>query len=84
MGNKSSVDDECNMGKELARRDTQQLLREMRGVEGTRHNSPDFQAGYVFAFELNDEQRNQVLRYVETHGCSIGDAMKVLELGGLR
>lgn len=72
------VDDEANMSKELARRDTQQLLREMRGVEGTRHNSPEFKAGYVFAFELSDEQRVEVLRYVERLGCTIHEAMRFL------
>lgn len=80
MGNKSSVDDECNMGKELARRDTQQLLREMRGVEGTRHNSPEFQAGYDYAFRLTDDERSRVLQHISDNGGTVYEAMKALNL----
>lgn len=55
----------------------------MRGVEGTRHNSPEFKAGFAFAFELTEEQQNQVWKYVQDHGGTIGDAMRALKLGGL-
>ena len=65
---------------ELNRRDTQQFLRELRGKEGIAHNTAEYKAGHDYAFKLNDEQRNEVLKYVEVYGGTIHDAMKVLGL----
>lgn len=65
---------------ELKRRDTQQLLREMRGKEGIAHNTAEYKAGHDFAFKLNDEQRSEVLKYVEMFGCSVHEAMQALKL----
>jgi len=65
---------------ELNRRDTQQFLKELRGKEGIAHNTAEYKAGHDFAFKLSDEQRNEVLKYVEVYGGTIHDAMKALKL----
>ena len=65
---------------ELNRRDTQQFLRELRGKEGIAHNTAEYKAGHDYAFKLSDEQRNEVLKYVEMFGCSVHEAMQALKL----
>ncbi len=65
---------------ELNRRDTQQFLRELRGKEGIAHNTAEYKAGHDYAFKLSDEQRNEVLKYVEMFGATVYEAMKVLNL----
>ena len=65
---------------ELNRRDTQQFLKELRGKEGVAHNTAEYKAGHDYAFKLSDEQRSEVLKYVEMYGCSVYEAMQALKL----
>lgn len=73
-------DPKIAMRNELNRRDTQQLLKEMRGKEGVQHNSDEYKAGYDFAFKLTDEQKATVWKHVTEHGGTVYEAMKALGL----
>jgi len=73
-------DPKIAMRDELNRRDTQQLLKEMRGKEGVQHNSEEYKAGYDYAFRLTDDERNRVLQHITEHGGTVYEAMKALNL----